>query len=173
MPLQSSGLADALTAMFSEDGFPSSPTEAGDTWAQAYKDYAGGATAGPTSPLMPSLATAGLTLATALGGAFTAAKASGPASLAPTMAAAFAAFWLAPPIVFTATPPVIAGVVSVAVPGALPAGITDAIAAGVDGGDAAAQGQAFADALDTFTKTVMVLNTPITPPGPPSPSPLS
>jgi hypothetical protein len=173
VPLDPAGLTDALKAIFEGDGHPASSDDAGERWAQAYRDYAGGALAAPTAPLGPSLDAAGMALGASLAGAFAAAQAAGPAALVPTLSTAFTAFWLLPPIAFTSppapAPPVVAGVVTVAVPGALPAALTAALAAGVGGADAATQAQAFATGLDTFTRTVMVVNTPVTPPGPPMP----
>ncbi|MGE5287146.1 MAG: hypothetical protein ACM3ML_08100 [Micromonosporaceae bacterium] len=178
MTLRSSDLAEALKDLFEgAGGYPASDAEAGQRWAKAYRAYAGAAIAGPTAPLAASLQAAEAVLARALGDAFTAAKKAGTAGLAtltPLVDAAFVAFWLTPAVAFVTppppSPPAITGVVTVAVPGVLSAGLAGPLAAGA-GPDATAsqQAQDIAAVLDGWTRTVMVVNTSITPPAPPAP----
>lgn len=186
MPLNKTLLSNRLKDIFEgndpaqpgEIVFPPDETEAGKKWAEAYKKYAEGAQAGATTPLPPSLTAAQTALAGALAAGFTAAKGAPPpaaiSGLASAMDLAFVAFWMAPPIAFAAppppAPPTMAGVVTVAPPGVLSAALIALFTSGVaDKKTAAQQADAIATLLDTWTKTVMVVNTPITPPGPPLP----
>jgi hypothetical protein len=178
MPLNRSSLGQGLKDLFEgKPDFPSDEAAAGQRWATLYRQYAANAQAGATRPLTASLTAAEGILGNALGGAFTAAKQAGLAGLGvltPLLDAAFVAFWLAPPVAFAnpppPTPPAIAGVVSVAPPGVLAGLLAAAFAAGgAPGVTAGQQAEAIATALDAWTKTVMVINTPVTPPGPPAP----
>jgi hypothetical protein len=177
MPLSSAALAGALEDLFEgEGGYPADETAAGQRWADAYRAYASNAVAGATMPLGASLTGARRTLASALAGGFRAAKAAGPAgvaALAAAMDGAFVAFWLAPPIAFAIPPtgpPTMTGIVSVAPPGVLTAALSARFLAGVaQQASTAQQAQALAAALDGWTRTVLVVNTPVTPPGPPLP----
>jgi hypothetical protein len=181
MPLTPSDLSDGLEDLFEDTGgFPADEAEAGKRWAKAYKDYAADALAGPTTPVAASLTAAEATLAEALAAGFGAAKAAGPGGVATVVAlldTAFVAFWLTPPVAFVAPPlppPAIAGVVTLAPPGVLSGGLTGPLTSGTgEGTTAAGQAQLLAAVLDTWTRTVMVLNTPITPPGPPVTVPLT
>lgn len=190
MPLNKSLLSNGFKDLFEgtdpatpeEKVFPPNPTEAGKKWAGIYKKYAEGATAGATQPLAPSLTAAQNLLAAALGAGFSAAKAApAPAAMAGLAAAmdlGFVAFWMAPPIAFSAPVPPAAtllGVVSLAPPGILSVSLIALFVSGMaDSKPSAQQADAIATLLDTWTKTVMVINTPITPPGPPlPPMPLS
>ena len=186
MPLNKSALSGNFKDLFegkdpAQPGqmvFPPNPTEAGKKWAEAYKKYAEGAQAGTTAPLAPSLTAAQATLAGALAAGFSAAKAAPPpaaiSGLAAAMDVAFVAFWLTPPVAFAAppppAPPTMAGVVTLAPPGVLTASLIALFTSGAaDQKTAAQQADAIATLLDSWTKTVMVVNTPITPPGPPLP----
>jgi hypothetical protein len=177
MPLSSAALASALEDLFQgEGGFPADEAEAGRRWAGAYRGYAGQAQAGATVPLHLPLMGAERSLAGTLAGGFTAAKAAGPggvAALAAVMDRAFVAFWLAPPVAFAIPPtgpPTMTGVVSAAPPGVLTGALSALFLAGVaQQAGAAQQAQALAAALDAWTRTVLVINTPVTPPGPPLP----
>lgn len=191
MPLNKSSLSDRLKNIFEgkdpatpgQTIFPPNPTEAGKKWAEAYKKYAEGAQAGTTKPLAPSLTAAQSTLAGALAAGFSAAKAAPPpaaiAGLAAAMDLAFVAFWLTPPIAFVTPPPpaspTMAGVVTLAPPGVLTGLLIGMFTTGMlQKKSAADQADALATLLDTWTKTVMVVNTPVTPPGPPLlPTPLT
>jgi hypothetical protein len=179
MPLVAAGLIDGLRDLFAdEDGYPADSTEAGQRWAALYHDYAANAIAGPTAPLAPSLTAAKTTLAQTLGSAFAAAKAAdaaAAASLPLALDGCYVGFWLLPPVAFAPPvgPPAITGVVSVASPG-IGAQLTAAFQNGASAGASAAdQAQGIGNALDTWTRTVMVLNTPVTPPGPPTTVPLT
>lgn len=191
MPLNKDLLSNGFKDLFegtdpSQPGkkvFPPDTVEAGKKWAAIYKKYAEGAQAGTTTPLPPSLTAAQATLAGALASGFSAAKAAPPpaaiAGLAAAMDLAFVAFWLTPPVAFAAppppAPPTMAGVVTLAPPGVLTAALIGLFTSGAaDKKTAAQQADAIATLLDSWTKTVMVVNTPITPPGPPlPPAPLS
>ena len=178
MPLNVADLADSLNDLFDgTGGYPASDDEAGQRWAKIYRTYAAAALAGPTAPLDASLEAAEGKLAGALSAAFKAANEAGVAgvvTLTPLVVTALAAFWLQPPVAFvTPSPPApstIAGVVTVAVPGVLPAGLAGVLAAGTaEGATTSGQAQATAATLDSWTRTVLVVNTPLIPPGPPAP----
>jgi hypothetical protein len=180
MPLKVSDLSDALRELFEDaDGYPADDTAAGRRLAEAYKDYAAAAVAGPTAPVALPLTAAEATLAGAIATGFTAAKNAGLGGLAallPLLDAAFVKFWLTPPVAFVIPipPPVVAGVVTIAPPGVLSAGLAGPLAAGANlGVTAAQQAQLLAAVLDTWTRTVIVTNTPVTPPGPPVTVPLT
>lgn len=176
MPLNGAALAGTLQDLFEgERGYPANGAEAGQRWAGAYRSYAAQALAGTTRPLSVSLAGAEQTLANALAGAFTTAKAAGPggvAALATAMDGGFVAFWMTP-IAFSIPPtgpPTMTGVVSVAPPGVLANALNALFLAGVaQQAGTAQQAQALATILDGWTRTVLVVNTPVTPPGPPLP----
>ena len=177
MPLRSTALASALEDLFEgAGGHPADEAEAGQRWAAAYRSYAADAVAGTTAPLNASLRGAEQILAGTLAGGFAVAKAAGPGgatALAAIMDAAFVAFWLAPPVAFAIPPtgpPTMTGVVFAAPPGMLANGLGILFLAGVAQQAAAAQqARALAAALDGWTRTVLVINTPVTPPGPPLP----
>jgi hypothetical protein len=180
MPLKVAGLGDALRELFENaDDFPADDSAAGQRLAGAYKTYAADAVAGPTAPVALQLSAAETTLAGALGDAFTAAKEAGPGGLTallPMLDTAFVKFWLTPPVAFVVPvpPPTIAGVVTLATPGVLSTGLAGPLAAGASQGTTAAQqAQLLAAVLDTWTRTVIVTNTPVTPPGPPVTVPLT
>jgi hypothetical protein len=178
MALARSKLQDPLTDLFKgTQGFPSSEADAAADMANIYRAYATDAAAVKTQPVAALLTTASNVLASDLADAFAVAKDAGPsgvAALGLAMDKAFVNFWMKPvPMVFafpvTGTP-TIAGVVAVAPPGVLSLGLTALFLAGSAGGPTAAQqAQAMATILDTWTRTVTVVNTPITPPGPPTP----
>lgn len=71
--------------------------------------------------------------------------------------------------------PTMAGVVTLALPVPLSGSLLPALASGAADGSPSApkQAAALAAALDAWTHTVMVTNTPITPPGPPILVPLA
>lgn len=93
MPLVVSGLETSLRGVFSGDeGFPENAQQAGQRWAKAYRQYAGGASAGATTPLAASLSAAETALAQALGAAFAASQQAGTAkAAADSLALAFVA----------------------------------------------------------------------------------
>jgi len=176
--LGKSKLQDPLKDLFEgTNGFPSTRAKAAKDLAAIYRTYATDAAAATTTPVVAQLTTAGDTLASALEAAFKAAEAAGPpgvAALSLAMDDAFVAFWMKPlPMKFafpTTGVPTIGGLVAVAPPGVLSLGLTSLFLAGAAGGPTAAQqAQAMATILDTWTRTVTVVNTPITPPGPPTP----
>jgi hypothetical protein len=177
VPLSSASLAAALEDLFAgAGGHPADEAEAGRRWAAAYRGYAARAVAGTTAPLDASLRGAQQTLAGTLAGGFATTKAAGPggaAALAAIMDAAFVAFWLVPPVAFAVPPtgpPTMTGVVSAAPPGVLTAPLSARFLIGVaQQASAAQQAQALAAALDAWTRTVLVVNTPVVPPGPPLP----
>lgn len=185
MPLNNDLLSNGFKDLFegkdpSQPGkkvFPPDATEAGKKWAGIYKKYAEGAQAGATQPLAPLLLAAQNTLAGALTAGFTAAQSAPPptavAALAAALDVAFVAFWMTP-IAFATppppAPPTMTGVVSIAPPGVLTGLLIGMFTTGVlQKKSAADQADALATILDAWTKTVMVVNTPVTPPGPPLP----
>jgi hypothetical protein len=164
--LAASALDARLLALFTTAPLPDTTSAAGERWAAAYAGYAGLATAGPALPSAASLSAAEETLAGALAAAFDAATAAGPAGL-PTvtalMAAAFAGFWLLPPVQFAS--PGITGVVTAAAPATLSDDLAAAFTAGQGGSaTAAAQATRIAGVLHAWTLTVAVTNA--TPGGP-------
>ena len=178
MTLQVSDLAKDLEDLFEgTGGHPADDAAAGRRWAEIYRAYASGATAGPTAPLATSLQAAEATLAGALAAAFVAARAAASASLAtltPRLDAAFVGFWLAPPVALVAPPPpaapTVIGVVTVAPPLVLSSGLAALLgAAGARDATAARQANAIAAVLDGWTRTVLVVNTPPGPTAPPVP----
>jgi hypothetical protein len=166
MPLKVAGLRDALQKLFEDaDDYPADDTAAGQRLANAYKTYAADAVAGATAPVALQLTAAETILAGALAAGFTAAKNAGPGGLAallPLLDTAFVSFWLTPPVTFLVPipPPTIAGVVTVA-------------SGASQNATAAQQAQLLAAVLDIWTRTVIVTNTPVTPPGPPVTVPLA
>jgi hypothetical protein len=178
MPLNSNSLSNVLSDLFQgQPSYPADPPDAGKKWANAYRRYAANALAASTAPSSASLDAAEKTLATALAAAFTAAQQAGPGGIAvltPLMVVAFVAFWMTPLVAFAVpappAPATMAGVVSVTPPGVLTTSLAGVLAAGAAPTiTSAQQAQAVATVLDTWTRTVMVINTPITPPGPPLP----
>jgi len=167
MSLDPEKLAKALNDLFrGVPAFPADVDKAGEEWANIYREYVSGAVAGPTAPVADTLEPAAGVLAKALAGAFTKAVDAGPGGMAVVVAAmdkAFVAFW-ATPIPFAA-PPAIAGVVTAPASGSLAGLMTTALAAGLVPGATGLQGTAVAAALDSWTKTVSVVNT-----APPAPS---
>jgi hypothetical protein len=166
MPLKKDDLAGQLKDLFKgKPTYPVDVGEAGNRWASAYRSYAEKAMAGPTSPDPAKVSTAESALADALAKGFTAAAgAGGVTALTTAMSVAFPAFWTA--ISFIG--PSVTGVVSQALPGALPGLLAAAFAVGLmPGATAESQANVIASALDTWTRTVMVINT--TPPAPPAP----
>jgi hypothetical protein len=170
VPLSPTPLENDLASLLRGDAQPGSAAEAGKAWAAAYGGYAASATAGPTLPLAPTLKAAELALAQALGNAFDAAQqagAAGTATVLPALDSAFVAFWLAPPVAFAG--PAVTGLVTVAPPAVLAGAIATVLAAGMGGAAADQQATALATALDTWTRTVMVVNTTAAGPQPPVP----
>jgi hypothetical protein len=159
MALDETGLADALTAVFDgRDGFPESAAAAGRAWAGCYRGYAGKAQAGPSIPVPAALDAAGKALADRLAGVFDTVRTGG--SLAAGLDEAFTGFW--PPVGFASAG--VAGVVTLAPPGVLGTALAATFAAAVaSGGTARAQAGAVAGVLHSWTRTVVVVNTP---PGP-------
>lgn len=178
MPLNKDPLSSGLRDLFEgKPAFAEDETDAANKISSLYADYAANALAGTTAPLSASISAAKPILAQALKAAFTAAKAAGPAgvsTLGLAIDTAIVAFWLAPPIAFAApplpAPPTMAGVVTLAAPGVLAPTLTALFTAGVASKPTAAeQADSLATLLHNWTKTVMVVNTPLTPPGPPAP----
>jgi hypothetical protein len=171
-------LQDPLKDLFEgTNGFPSSRAKAAEAFASIYRSYAADAAAATTRPVSALLATAASTLASALDAAFKAAEgagAAGVAALGVAMDKAFVEFWMKPQPMKFAFPvtgiPTIGGIVTVAPPGVPSLGLTALFLTGAAGGPTAAQqAQAMANILDTWTRTVTVVNTSITPPGPATP----
>jgi hypothetical protein len=183
--LESSGLAGDLEKLFTgTDGYPASDDEAGQRWAKIYRAYASSAVAGPTAPSDTSLRDAAARLARALAAAFTTAKApdAGIATLTPLMDAAFVAFWLGrppevPAVAFASPPPpdppappppTFTGVVISATTGVLSPGLSEVLTApDARSATAAQQARSIATVLHDWTRNeVLVVNTPMIPPGP-------
>jgi hypothetical protein len=178
MALDKRKLQDPLRDLFEgTHGFPSTTAKAAADLSDIYRTYVTDAAAVKTQPVAALLTTAGNTLASALDAAFKTAEDAGPpgvAVLCLAMDKAFVNFWTKPsPMKFvfpTTGNPTIGGLVAVAPPGVLSLGLTALFLAGAAGGPTAEQqAQAMATILDTWTRTVTVVNTPITPPGPPTP----
>ena len=173
MALDKPTLQDALRDLFEgKPAFPASKADAAADLAAIYRAYAAGAAAATTTPVIVALTARAATLTSALETAFTVAEDAGPpgvVALGIAMDTALVAFWTAMPFAF-AGPPVIGGVVSLAPPLVLGPALTALFLAGAAGGPTAAQqAQGLATILDAWTRTVTVVNTPITPPGPATP----
>jgi hypothetical protein len=178
MALNPAKLAAPLGDLFQgKPVFPKDTAEAGQKWAALYREYAQGAQAGATFPVAPALAAAETALAKDLGNAFKSAQDAGIAGIAvllPLLDAAFLKFW-ATPIPFVAppppAPPSMAGVVTPPVPATLATLMAAVLPAGLaPGASPSSQANAVSAALDAWTKSVTVVNTPVTPPGPPLPA---
>ena len=161
MPLVVSSLAAALEAAFLSH--PGSAAISASDMAKAYDDYCKAGLAGGIPPL---LLPAGKS---ALEGVLLGAIASGqgtPAQIAGAWSSGIQAYWMTPPVVFTAPP--ITGVVT-AIPGAAAVtGVVIGVLSNVKN-TAATAAQGIAAALDVATKTVLV--TFATPPPPALPPP--
>ena len=175
MPLDRDGLTDGLTAVFEgRPDFPDSANAAGRRWAGSYRSYAAAAVAGATAPMAFALDAAESGLAGSLASAFEGAAGAGSGSaVAAALDSAFVSFWLAPPMTFATPPtgpPTVTGFVTVAPPGVLTALLAALFTTGTAANPTAAtQASSLASALDGWTRTVLVVNTPVTPPGPPLP----
>jgi hypothetical protein len=164
VPLNKVNLTQALQDLFEgkplsggKPAHPQTATAAGDRWATAYADYATGATAGPTAPTAGLIPAAKIPLASALATAFQAGADTNVPAIA-AMDTAFVAFWTG----MTFVGPGVTGVVSLVPP---PPSLTGALSAAFQAGvahpapSAAAQASKIADAFNTWTTSVMVLNT--------------
>ena len=173
MALDPAALSDSLTRLFSgQPNHPASEAAAANALAEIYRTYAADATAGPTTPIAASLASAAARLSGALAAAFSAAKSSGAVgvpALASDMNGAFVGFWKGPPAVALASPPGppnVTGIVTVAPLVVLAALFVQLFTTGVtDRLTADQQAEALATILDAWTRTVLVENAP---PGPPA-----
>lgn len=160
MPLNKSNLEKALRVAFStpSDNF----RDPANRIAKAYTDYAKTATScAGGSPIPASITAAGKILQKVLEATYMTSR--DPVSTISKKAAAFAAFWLTPPVAFTGATP---GAVTVAVPATLQAvllAITASNAARAAAGsavDAHRTAAQWAKALDLWTKTVVVVHAP-------------
>jgi hypothetical protein len=179
MALAQTALKSPLAALFSgTGGYPADASAAATAWANAYAGYAAAATAVLTVPVPADVTTAAGALAGKLGVAFVHALAAGPpyfTTLVTDMVSAFSAFW--PPVKFVSPPgaPPAVGVAVGPLPAALTAALTGFFTAGNPpsgprpSGDS--QATSLASVLDTWTRTVLVTNTPAT--GTPSIAPLT
>ena len=158
MALVKSGLKSSIQSIINSPG--ATAAACASSWASAYASYAAGAISpgggGPASLAGPQAA-----LATALTSTFSGTTLAGFAS---SFSAAITAFWMAPPVVFAFTAPSTTPGAVTAVAGS--AAFISTVTGFSNGTDASAAAQAFADALDTLTKTVTVLH-PNAPPGVP------
>lgn len=161
MALNVAGLEAALLPIFKNPPFSPNPFDGGRRIADAYADYAAGAVScsggSPTT-----LAAARPLLELSLGAAF-AVYPTTPPQTAQALAAAFTAFWLLPPVVFSGPTP---GAVSIAAGTAILQAAFLQIWATIpfirppSGDPAAVSAAQHAAALDLFTKTVVVLHVP-------------
>lgn len=159
MSLDKSGLQRSLEKVFKTPAknfrVPAS------SLAAAYYNYAKSAAScsGVINPA--SLAGKQTVLARAIEAAYTTSKS--PASSMPLLAAAFAAFWMAPPVAFTGPTP---GVVTAAIPATLLSGLMSVTAinaskaAAGKGSPSRAVASQWAKALDAWTKTVLAAHAP-------------
>ena len=116
MPLLASTLASGLSSVFTGvDSYQA----AGTAWSNAYDVYARTAVAAGAPAILTGLEKT--VMARSLAGVFEAGVASQGSSTLASMEAAFAAFWMLPPVVFgagfvSAAPPGLAGLISATVP---------------------------------------------------------
>jgi hypothetical protein len=151
VPLNQNTLAGKLIEFGKQ---PNEAFIAGRKMAQAYAAYAGSATScAGASPLPAAIEAAAAKLGGQLGQTFAASK--DPVLTATQMAAAFAAFWLDPPIQFPSAAP---GLVTTAIPATLQAALIATWAQGPSEGAAAAR--KLAKVLHKWTKTVIVAHGP-------------
>jgi hypothetical protein len=168
MALNPESLTDGFTALFEgRDGYPATTGAAAAAWAALYRGYASAARAATTAPSPAALATAEENLVGTLDRAFARARDTGASGLAGDLDKAFVEFWLEPPVTLADDPPTVNGVVTAAPPGVLGPALAAVFATGIaQRRSAAAQAGALAAALDAWTRTVVVVNTP---PGPSAP----
>lgn len=153
MSLVAANLTSALAAFAVEGAFPETYAEAGQKWADAYTSYASTALtiAGGSSPLIPPSAT--VQLAAELAGIF---ESKSDGGVGQRIATALSNFWIAPPVPFGG--PYTGAVASTAGITTLPAALKAAMDANIqEKADAQTSCQRIADAIHTFTLTVMVL----------------
>lgn len=157
-----SGLESALLPIFRDPPFSPDPFVWGRRIADAYADYAAGAVScsggSPTT-----LAAARPLLELSLGAAFAVPPPASPPQTAQSLAAAFTAFWLLPPVVFSGpTPGAVSAVAGTAILQAALLQIWAAIPLirPPSGDPAAASAAQHAAALDLFTKTIVVVHVP-------------
>ncbi|HZJ64915.1 MAG TPA: hypothetical protein VFD36_15500 [Kofleriaceae bacterium] len=169
MALARDPLRNALAGLFNGTaGYPGDAVAAGTAWATIYGDYAANAaaaTAVPTVPVQTDLTTALGTLGKKLGDAFIAALGAPPPhypTLVTDMVAAFLPFW--PSVGFKSPDGNVTGVA----PPPPPQPLIDALTAFFQSGNPSLgprpggddQAALMADKLDTWTRTVAVVNTP-------------
>lgn len=164
MPLNPSGLESDLAAIFGPDHRPQTAAEAAQRWAAAYGSYASAAAdCAGASPL--GIPASQASLQAALAAAFANNRATA-ADTAQALGAAYSAFW--GPIIFVGVP-IMGTVILPGIPAALQAALLSAwpaLAASRASADDAAQ--QLAQALHTFTQSVIVIHV-FPPPGPPPP----
>jgi len=160
MALVKATLKASLEDIFDGTTDVSTIDKAAGAWSAAYKGYASlGQDCSAGVPLSPNLTAAETTLKAAIKAAFTAGLAGGLSpAIATTFATAFTAFWLTPPMVF-ATTGLVTGVTGTAALATALQGIWIANAAPGQAPTASAVADAHANALDTFSKTVMTAQT--------------
>jgi len=158
MALVKATLKAAMELIFNGTADTSTTAKAAEAWAAAYKNYAATATdcaAGTPNPA--SLTAAETTLKTALQAAFDAGVAGGTsAASAAALAAAYTAFWFAPPIAFLPSAGIVTVVGGTAILQAALIAFWAANSADGQAPAAATVGDDHANALDAFTKTVVV-----------------
>jgi len=133
--------------------------DAAQNWVDAYVDYAGDAKGFIYSPTIPD--SAKIAMKDTLKTYFENVDAGTAALAALAMANALTLFWLTPPIVFSVVPPVAVNPLTPPATSVLISALTAIFM--VIGGTEDSKAQQISSAIDTFTKTVWVINT--TPPG--------
>lgn len=176
MALDKSILKSGILDLSGGPNYPQDTTEAAQRWASMYSTYAATAVApaGPTAtPVPASLEAAEALLAGNLKVAF---EFGNAASAAQAMALAFDAFWMAPPVAFLPAPPALLGAVTAStgapVLQTLLASLTPYEPDGTTPVSVDGVATKVSDALDTFTKLVIVTS-PLPPPAPPIIGPIS
>jgi hypothetical protein len=151
VPLNPNKLAGSIIEFTSN---PDPPAVSGPRFAAGYASYAATATScAGASPLPASIAAAKGILGAALIQAFQ--TSTDPASSTAQLAAAFTAFWLAPPMAFPSVAP---GLVTLVPPTLQPALLAHFMKPPPSSNEAA--GRAMAKILDTWTKTIVVTHGP-------------
>ncbi len=166
MPLVVSTLASDLEAVFASQ--PLDAATSAKKMAMAYDSYCKAGMAGIACPVFTG--SEAPALESVLLGAISSPAAGGPPVIAAAWAAGIQAYWLSPPVVFTA-PPILGTATAMLGAATVIPGLTAVFLNIANTSSTCAQ--TMAAVLDAATKTVLVtFTTPPPPAGPPPPAPV-